>query len=296
MGLCVCLSRHTVDGFGIVPCSLGADVRTVRRRYHAVRLVQVDGVAMQLEGLPRRFVENYHVPATHPQLILDHNAYEYLQLENGHAHNHTHKGREGTFDSKLVERDALNEREQLYRAVSDLADQVNAIYTDREKFVAAGLRKRPLPEDLSAGVDFVNALHEYAEGAGIPLPKVSSSDTKYLGVTTIFPNVVVLTSNGNLLGYRARPNGDDPNSCLFDVFSLRMFPVGEEPIVEREELEWTDSRWKLVLSQDFSNMPHVTAGLRSRHSRGYKLNRQQEMAIMNTHREIDNYIARAHEQ
>jgi nitrite reductase/ring-hydroxylating ferredoxin subunit len=241
------------------------------------------------------FVENYHVPATHPQLILDHNAYEYLQFPYGHAHNHTHKGREATFDENLVARDQLNERGQLYRAVSDLADQINAIYTDREKFIAAGLRRRPLKEGISAAVDFVNALHEYAEGAGIPLPKISSSDAKYLGITSIFPNVVFLTSNGNLLGYRARPNGDDPNSCHFDVWSLRIFVAGEEPELEREELDWNDAKgWRRILSQDFSNMPHVTAGLRSRHSRGYKLNGHQEMAIMNHHREIDRYIARAH--
>jgi nitrite reductase/ring-hydroxylating ferredoxin subunit len=240
------------------------------------------------------FVENYHVPRTHPQLILDHNAYDYLQLPNGHAHNHTWNGREGTFDEKLVKADRLDEREQLYRAVSNLADQVNAIYTDREKFVAGSLRRQPIDGDRTASVDFIDALHAYAKGFGIDLPRLSKEDSQYLGVTTVFPNIVVLTSNGNLLGYRSRPNGLDPNSCHFDVWSLRLFPQGEEPPLRRDQVDWTDAeKWRLVLSQDFSNMPEVTAGLQSRHSRGYKLNTKQEMAIMNMHQEIDRYIAQA---
>jgi nitrite reductase/ring-hydroxylating ferredoxin subunit len=237
------------------------------------------------------FTENYHVPATHPQIILDHNAYDYLELEHGHAHNHTWNGREGTFDEKLVKADRLDEREQLYRAVSNLADQVNAIYTDREKFIAAGLRRKPIDNDRTAASDFLEALHEYAKGFGVDLPHLTKEESQYLGVTTVFPNIVVLTSNGNLLGYRSRPNGLDPDSCLFDVWSLRLFPAGEEPPLSREQVEWTDAeKWRLVLSQDFSNMPEVTAGLRSRHSRGYKLNGKQEMAIMNMHQEIDRYI------
>ena len=48
----------------------------------------------------------------------------------------------------------------------------------------------------------------------------------------LFPNIIFLQQPTNCLGYRARPNGDDPNTCIFEVFALELFPEGEEPVVD----------------------------------------------------------------
>ena len=45
-----------------------------------------------------------------------------------------------------------------------------------------------------------------------------------------------------------------------------------------------------ILTQDFSNMSEVTAGLHSRHYDGHRLNTKQEMTIWNYHRAIDEFL------
>ena len=45
-----------------------------------------------------------------------------------------------------------------------------------------------------------------------------------------------------------------------------------------------------ILTQDFSNMSEVTAGLHSRAYDGHHLNTAQEMTIWNYHRAIDEFL------
>jgi hypothetical protein len=47
-----------------------------------------------------------------------------------------------------------------------------------------------------------------------------------------------------------------------------------------------------ILSQDFSNMSEVTAGLHSRHFDGHRLNTKQEMTIWNYHRAMNEFLFR----
>ena len=81
----------------------------------------------------------------------------------------------------------------------------------------------------------------------------------------LFPNTVILPGRTFALCYRARPNGYDPNSCIFEVYVLERFPDGQEP-----KTEWvfapdpTEEQWRLILSQDFGNMPYVQKGMKSR--------------------------------
>ena len=46
---------------------------------------------------------------------------------------------------------------------------------------------------------------------------------------SVFPNLVMLVSLANCFMYRARPNGDDPDSCIFDMWALRLFPPSVDP-------------------------------------------------------------------
>ena len=45
----------------------------------------------------------------------------------------------------------------------------------------------------------------------------------------VFPNLVFLPTADAALFYRARPNGNDPDSCIFDIWSLVRYPPGAEP-------------------------------------------------------------------
>ena len=76
-----------------------------------------------------------------------------------------------------------------------------------------------------------------------------------------------------------------------DVYSLELFPPGKAPAVETEYPALDDREaWGQVLSQDFRNMPDVTAGLHSRGFGGHWLNREQEMTVHNAHLAADGYL------
>ena len=82
-----------------------------------------------------------------------------------------------------------------------------------------------------------------------------------------FPNQVFLQSPTGLLGYRARPNGDDPDSCIWDVYSLQRFGPGKEP--KDVKVEWSmdhadEEFWGKILCQDYANMGEVQKGMKSR--------------------------------
>jgi hypothetical protein len=75
------------------------------------------------------------------------------------------------------------------------------------------------------------------------------------------------------------------------VWSLSLFPHDEKPRYETRRVDWRDPRQVgRVLFQDFSNLVEVAAGMRTRGFRGLRLNRRQEIGILNLHRELDRYL------
>ena len=95
-----------------------------------------------------------------------------------------------------------------------------------------------------------------------------------------------------LLGYRARPVGNNPDQCIFDVYSLQRYPEGKEPVVEHQ---WTNDLtdkdfWGLVLSQDYENVEQVQKGMKSKGFKGAKPNPKQEVPVLNFHRALRAFI------
>jgi nitrite reductase/ring-hydroxylating ferredoxin subunit len=109
----------------------------------------------------------------------------------------------------------------------------------------------------------------------------------------LFPNSVVLQGITYALCYRARPNGADPDSCIFETYVIERYPEGQEP-----QTEWVnvpdpgDDRWPEVLQQDFENMPFVQRGMKSRGFRGARPNPRQEVAVHHFHRTLAGYMGR----
>ncbi|MEJ2337226.1 MAG: SRPBCC family protein, partial [Gemmatimonadales bacterium] len=119
---------------------------------------------------------------------------------------------------------------------------------------------------------------KYAEEAGVKTPALSLEQTAAgQGDWHMFPTMVNLVEPGSILGYRSLPDGNDPDSCIFDVWSLYFWPEGGAPHVELEFVEdWSDGNWGEVLTQDFRNM-------------GW-LNKDQEMSVHNAHRIADRFL------
>ncbi|PJG46420.1 hypothetical protein CAF53_19780 [Sphingobium sp. LB126] len=98
-----------------------------------------------------------------------------------------------------------------------------------------------------------------------------------------------------LLGYRARPYGDDPDRCIFEVYVLERFAPGQEPKVEVEDggSDWRSVDWGLILSQDFQNMEEVQKGMKSRAFAAARPNPLQEIEVSNFHRVYNELLDRA---
>jgi len=108
----------------------------------------------------------------------------------------------------------------------------------------------------------------------------------------IFPNSSVLPTVEGAFWYRSRPNGDDPDSTIFDVWSLGRYAPGKEPRVKQEFYESPEAfkGHNPILEQDFSNMIAVHKGMRSRGWKGARPNPTQENNISNIHRGLHRYI------
>jgi len=107
----------------------------------------------------------------------------------------------------------------------------------------------------------------------------------------VFPNSVILQGITYALCYRARPNGRDPDSCIFETYVIERYGEGEEPKTEWVEVpDPKDPRWPEVLQQDFDNMPYVQRGMKSRGFKGARPNPRQEVPVYNFHKTLAEYM------
>jgi phenylpropionate dioxygenase-like ring-hydroxylating dioxygenase large terminal subunit len=243
------------------------------------------------------FMEGYHVPGTHPQLTLGHperydpDSLTYAVYDGGHCsfqlrpNAQAQKGRQvgvGEFDAIL-------------ESVRLLSSGLEAMTLPREVQVIEGMRHRPIPDGSTFGAELVKAVYEYAAGAGIPLPPPDPAAlARWGGMFFLFPNYFVLPQYGNALVYRVRPNGDDPESCRFELWSLSIPPTGQEiprAVVEGPYAPDDIDHWPRIPLQDFSNIGRQQRGLHSRSFDGLRLSHAYESGITTMHRQLDRYLA-----
>jgi nitrite reductase/ring-hydroxylating ferredoxin subunit len=106
----------------------------------------------------------------------------------------------------------------------------------------------------------------------------------------IFPNFQIGQGLTTALCYSARPNGYDPNSCIFEAACYELYPEGQEPQTEWVYLEADDPDWRTVFPQDFSNMAAVQQGMKSLGFTGTKPNPYMERSTVNLHRNLAEYM------
>jgi phenylpropionate dioxygenase-like ring-hydroxylating dioxygenase large terminal subunit len=164
----------------------------------------------------------------------------------------------------------------------------DAYTTEREMFIQQGLLERDIPED-EYPFAFFKALYEYANGAGINLPPPPEGTTGY---GHIFPNITVLPAYGNSIVYRVRPNGDDPESCVFEVWAVQIPTLDDRP--ERPELEGPIpvAEWPQIFREDFENVARQQKGLHTQGLDHLVLSERYENMIINSHRMIDAWLER----
>jgi glycine betaine catabolism A len=251
------------------------------------------------------FVESWHVPGTHPQLLRPDKHHSPPTIAESEQYGATfnelfryHSRHADTFrygpdgdTTKLRATYGVDPR-AIYTNVDYNLRELRALYLKTDLGAAEELQRTEGADGPSGNAIYQQLRKKHARAAGIDCPDLTGDQLKYgMYDWHVFPNTVFLLDMGCCLTYRARPNGNDPDSCIFDVQGLELPPaVGLPTALPQFFEDWRAGDVGEVLTQDFSNMSEVTAGLHSRHYDGHRLNTTQEMTIWNYHRAIDGFL------
>jgi len=229
------------------------------------------------------FEETYHTMKTHPQIMKGMDdvgvVYELLGLHSrmivtNAVASARYKGR-------------VKEQEVLQVSLAGLLDFGLADAAEREMLEEMG--RTPLPE----GQDTRDLFRAMSHGTyGAQLPDLPLDNYMKVYHYTIFPNLAFNLMPGNFLGLMARPDGDDPDSCVFDVICLQHPCDQPGETAPRQFIDDPDHDWGVVMAQDMGNFGRVQQGMHSRRMRRTRLAGYQEMRISNRIERIDDFYAK----
>ena len=248
------------------------------------------------------FNEFYHVQTTHSQMLvytLDYSTSQELGRHSTISYA-TSAGMPIGRSPRLPPKDEPDFRNYIFEYARQFKHDLKAMQTERAYQAAQRLRTElaadAAPEEVLAR--WAGMIYEAAMEAGAGWPEALTPEAMAdAGFDVhIFPNFVLLPPAVEaMLGYRMRPNGEDPESCILDIWSLERFPPGQAPVVKREFVgDLRDDSWPLILRQDFQNLPRVQRGMRSRAFKGARTNPLQERAIVNFHRALRRFMEDPH--
>lgn len=241
------------------------------------------------------FVEPYHVISTHPQLLRwghGRAAPTREYLSPGFIHAGHYGGRNYALDHEDSEfRDA---REYLYTSIYNTYHTLHGLYHEDGLRAAERLRDEG-PEGMTlpeASGLYWKLRREEIVKSGAKYPEGITPEDSRVIEWLLFPNSSVLTSVEGAFWYRVRPNGDDPNSCIFQVIVLGRYAPGKEPAFDYEFYPTLESfkGKNPILEQDFSNMLAVHKGIASRGFKAARPNPEQESQVGNFHRVLHEYV------
>jgi len=246
------------------------------------------------------FSEQYHIQQSHAQML------QYFQdySESGAY------GRHGAFWSTLKEgvdtpfspsfrlnkKPDPDARKYVVRFLKDQWNEIRSLVSERTRDIypriLADIDVSASPQEVA--MKFAQFQREAAEADGAGWPQGLDPQYQHDARNTwiLFPNFIIVHAMiDSMLVYRARPNGDDPNSCLFDVWSLTRYAPGKEPPLNREFYNHVlDADWGLILRQDFEHFEDVQRGLRSSTYAGHRPNPVQEAVISNFNKALREFI------
>jgi hypothetical protein len=253
------------------------------------------------------FSESYHVPGTHPRLIRP------LVSSNRPASRRELLGDPSFAPSEVIganvtrfsvePKDPTSPRYATKEALLAMQEyhvrELRALNTQRDLRAARDLSERTVPDGPGIFPAFRQRVWERALAEGLTWPQLDPAQLHHAeGAYTIFPNTILYVRQMALLGYRSFPNGLDPDSCIFDVFALELVAPGKAPeFIPETHTDWREADVGEILSQDFSNIEDVTAGLHSSAFSEARLSPIQEIGVFFRHVKLDEYLfGPAHEE
>lgn len=240
------------------------------------------------------FMETYHVPYTHPEFMNFGNFLGWGRAQGRHS-NIGYDAPKGMEENQGKLRIGAGPDARISTAQLQNFTWENANTNTTETMVEvanrlAGELPADTPPDQVMRYWLDTCRKEDAE-RGVVWPTVDPEIVAKSGTAwQIFPNFQIGHALNNMLCYRFRPYGYDPDKCIFEAAVFELFPPGAEP-----ETEWIytpvgDPGWRTVLPQDFDNMAAVQQGMKSRGFSGPKPNPYRERTIVNLHHNLARYM------
>lgn len=218
------------------------------------------------------FMEGYHVPQTHPQLLpASHN------VEQSTVH-------------PIIETSL--------HFMRTLGSGMGGMTHENDIRIAEGLQHMSLPEDpgeaMAAWRSAVNdAVTTWHRVRGCDFPDLNDLDRRRVidAIGFCFPHYMILPQYSSASSYRIRPLG--PEETLFEIWSLTRFPDDQSQArpTAPEPLAPDDPSWPTIPAQDFSNLPKQQQGLHANGFEFMRLSTQIEGLISNFERVIDGFLA-----
>jgi nitrite reductase/ring-hydroxylating ferredoxin subunit len=237
------------------------------------------------------FIETYHANIIHPQNRKFSNGRGWSRAEGLHTGLGT-VGREGGGLTASVDPSrAKDHRRTVLGNLNLLNDTVAALTTDTF-IAAAGRLMEILPETASAAevsTRLLDVARDMDRQRGVIWPEVSLEHMKDTGFNWhVFPNSLIEPGVSCGLGVRVRPNGYDPDSCIFEAHAIERYPEGRASAVA--DVHEPEERWPLLWLQDFENLPDVQRGMKCSGPQAVRPNPVVEKAIINLHRNLAKYM------
>jgi nitrite reductase/ring-hydroxylating ferredoxin subunit len=237
------------------------------------------------------FNEGYHANTTHAMLSRWGDSKIWSRSQG--LHGNIGKDVGGGIGTSISNKEGLSPKEIVRGAIKQQMEICNANTT--QTFIQAAEQVYNELPDSASPQEVSSKLMEFAFAIdaerGVDWPTIDPERYREAGINwNIFPNTIILPNVTYCLGFRARPDGLDPDSCIFEVFNLERFPEGERERVENVHIaDHKDVRWGLLLQQDFSNMPYVQKGMKS-DGLVLRPNPYAEETIINFRRSLSQYV------
>ena len=227
------------------------------------------------------FSEGFHVNATHPQgMTYTGDPQSQVDIWGNTARNISPKG----IPCPLLP--FVPTEEQMLRDALDVREG------------------EPLPIPFEDGETMRTALsragrERFRDSFGDGVDDLTDAEFLDAWVYTVFPNFMPWGAF-NRIFYRFRPNGDEHESCIFEIFYLAPFSGDRPPPATETKLgpsdPWTDApeleKLAMVAEQDTFNMQRVHQGLKVLRREGVLLSRYQESIVRWRQDLIQEYMER----
>jgi phenylpropionate dioxygenase-like ring-hydroxylating dioxygenase large terminal subunit len=218
------------------------------------------------------FMEAYHLPGAHPQLVFTHDEVNAFYDRIGRH------SRMQVPVYKASERLGEVDDETILEGFAELLPGFGTV-EDVE-----------LPDGMSAADFAAQTIREQAARKGIDISELGDEHIRYANSFLIFPNLLLQAYSTEVLVWRSLPDGDDPDSCFFERIMIYAVPEGAEPFTVKQHYieDWERDRDPgIVLAQDFALMPKIQRGMHQRACTELYAASKQELRVSHMHDEMD---------